>query len=103
MKRSWLHVSNLLVRDTPEPIPLKSNPHVHPLIQLQDNNNVSGTASRLSFSRDLLQPALFQSQEKESTLELLAEGKLFRFYYQLRLMLKSLTKGFWCLQCLRPL
>ena len=92
-------LSNLLVRDTPEPIPLKNNPHAHPLIQfVQDNKQVSGMASSLAASAIASSAALryFNPRRKEPPWNLLVqEGKLFRFYRdQLRIDAQKLEEGF---------
>jgi type IV secretory pathway VirB4 component len=77
-------LSNLLVRDTPEPIPLKSNPQAHPLIQfVQDNKQRfwDGIVARSFGSRIFCSLRYFNPKRKNPPWNLLVqEGKLFRFY-----------------------
>ena len=92
-------LSNLLVRDTPEPIPLKSNPHAHPLIQfVQDNKQRfwDGIVARSFGNRIFCALRYFNPRRKEPSWNLLVqEGKLFRFYRdQLRLDAQKLEEGF---------
>ncbi|MGH9426687.1 MAG: hypothetical protein ACRD2L_10365, partial [Terriglobia bacterium] len=92
-------LSNLLVRDTPEPIPLKSNPQAHPLIQLvQDNKQRfwDGIVASSFGNRIFCSLRYFNPKRKEPPWNLLVqEGKLFRFYRdQLRLDAQKLEEGF---------
>ena len=92
-------LSNLLVRDTPEPIPLKSNPHAHPLIQfVQDNKQRfwDGIVARSFGNRIFCSLRYFNPKRKNPPWNLLVqEGKLFRFYRdQLRLDAQKLEEGF---------
>jgi type IV secretory pathway VirB4 component len=92
-------LSNLLVRDTPEPIPLKNNPQAHPLIQLvQDNKQRfwDGIVARSFGNRIFCSLRYFNPKRKEPPWNLLVqEGKLFRFYHdQLRMDAQKLEEGF---------
>jgi type IV secretory pathway VirB4 component len=92
-------LSNLLVRDTPEPIPLKSNPQAHPLIQLvQDNKQRfwDGIVARSFGNRVVCSLRYFNPRRKEPPWNLLVqEGKLFRFYRdQVRMDAQKLEEGF---------
>ena len=92
-------LSNLLVRDTPEPIPLKSNPHAHPLIRfVQDNKQRfwDGIVARSFGNRIFCALRYFNPRRKAPPWNLLVqESKLFRFYRdQLRLDAQKLEEGF---------
>ncbi|MCI0718327.1 MAG: hypothetical protein L0338_05055 [Acidobacteria bacterium] len=77
-------LSNLLVRDTPEPIPLKGNPQAHPLIRfVQDNKQRfwDGIVARSFGNRIICSLRYFNPRRKEPSWNLLfRESKLLRFY-----------------------
>ena len=77
-------LSNVLVRDKPDPIPLKHNPHAHPLIQFVQDRKQEFWNERFSTSygnRIFCGLRYFSPRRMEPRWSLLVqEAKLFRFY-----------------------
>src|SRR5262249_45874987 len=77
-------LSNLLVRDTPEPIPLKHNPEAHPLIQFAQDRKQEFWNERVATSygnRIVCGLRYFSTRRREPHWSLLVkEERLFRFY-----------------------
>src|SRR5437867_7328709 len=92
-------LSNLLIRDTPQPLPLRKNPEAHPLIQfLQARKQAfwDDLLTRSFGNRILCGLRYFHPKRKEPNWGLLVqENKLFRFYRdQLKTSLHRLELGF---------
>jgi len=96
-------LSNLLIRDTPAPIPLKRNPCAHPLVQFVQSEKQAFWEEMISHSfgnRILCGLRYFNPRRKEPGWNLLVqEGKLFQFYQdQLRTGTRKLEQGFLAMQ-----
>ncbi len=96
-------LSNLLIRDTPDPIPLQKNPQAHPLIQFIQSNKQRFWDTMLARSygnRILCGLRYFNPRRKEPSWNLLIrERKLFQFYRdQLWMSAFKLEEGFYALR-----
>ena len=92
-------LSNLLVRDTPDPIPLQKNPQAHPLIQFIQANKQrfwDVIVGQSYGNRIVCGLRYFNPRRKEPPWNLLVqEQKLFQFYYdQLSGSAQRLEEGF---------
>jgi type IV secretory pathway VirB4 component len=96
-------LSNLLIRDTPEPIPLKRNSSAHSLIQFVQSKKQAFWDEQIASSfgnRILCGLRYFNPKRREPGWNLLIEeGKLFQFYQNhLRASIVKLEQGFLALQ-----
>ena len=77
-------LSNLLIRDTPQPVPLRKNPEAHPLIQFLQTRKQAfwdDLVTKSFGNRILCGLRYFHPKRKEPPWRLLVqEKKLFRFY-----------------------
>src|SRR5438034_2557438 len=92
-------LSNLLIRDTPQPLPLRKNPEAHPLIQFLQGRKQDfwdDLVTRSFGNRILCGLRYFHPKRTEPPWESLTrENKLFRFYRdQLKTSVQKLEQGF---------
>src|SRR5437867_13285415 len=91
--------SNLLIRDTPQPVILRKNPDAHPLIQFLQSRKQAfwdDLVTKSFGNRILCGLRYFHPKKKEPHWGLLVqENKLFRFYRdQLKASVQKLEHGF---------
>lgn len=96
---SGFMISNLLIRDTPRPLPLRKNPSAPPLIQFVQDKKQAFWDDQIAKSfgnRILCGLRYFHTRKKEPAWSLLIqENRLFRFYLdQIRQNVETLEQGY---------